>query len=114
MLQLCFSLFSPGANQPRVYLDGMSTPSDGMATIFRSSDHTAEIEAEMIMGMLESNGVKALLKGLDVLPGAHDVEIMVPAEQQQLAEQLIAEAKQAGPAAAEEAEQATEKPDARQ
>jgi len=60
------------------------------------------------MGMLESNGVKALLKGNDVLPGAHDVEIMVPASQQQLAERLIAEAQQGGPAAAAEAELASE------
>jgi len=86
----------------------MSDTTGGMATIFQSSDHTAEIEAEMIMGMLESNGVKALLKGNDVLPGAHDVEIMVPASQQQLAERLIAEAQQGGPAAAAEAELASE------
>jgi hypothetical protein len=86
----------------------MSTTSDGMATVFQSSDHTAEIEAEMIMGLLEANGVKALVKGMDVLPGAHDVEIMVPAAQQQLAERVIAEAQQGGPAAAEEAERASE------
>ena len=102
------SKWCAAAHLARVYVGGMNTTGDGMATIFRSSDHTAEIEAEMIMGMLESNGVKALLKGNDVLPGAHDVEIMVPESQQALAEQLIAEAKRSGPAAAEEAERASE------
>ena len=81
---------------------------DGMATVFRSSDHTAEFEAETVMSMLQSNGVQALMKGLDVLPGAHEVEVMVPEAQQARAEQLMAEARAAGPAAAEEAERASE------
>jgi hypothetical protein len=80
----------------------------GMATVFRSSDHTAEMVAEMIVGILQSNGVEAFVKGLDVLPGAHEIEVMVPEEQQARAEQLIAEAQKDGPAAAEEAEKASE------
>ena len=86
----------------------MSDTRDGMATVFQSSDHTAEFEAETIMGMLQSNGVEAFIKGLDVLPGAHEVEVMVPEAQQASAERLIAEAREAGPAAAEEAERASE------
>ena len=46
----------------------------------------------------------------DVLPGAHEVTIQVPADQKELAERLIAEAQQGGPAAAEEAERASEEP----
>jgi len=86
----------------------MSDLHDGMATVFQSSGHTAEIEAETIAGMLQSNGVQAMVNGLDVLPGAHEVGVMVPEEQKEQAELLIAEAKLDGPAAAEEAERATE------
>jgi hypothetical protein len=86
----------------------MDNVTDGMSTVFRSSDHNAEIEAEMIMGMLESSGIQALLKGVDVLPGAHDVEIMVPSGQRELAEQLIAEAQQLRPEEADEEEQPSE------
>jgi len=48
--------------------------------------------------------------GLDVLPGAHEVVIQVAAERKEEAERLLAEALQAGPAAAEEAEAASEEP----
>ena len=92
----------------RVYVEDMDDPRDGMATVFRSSGHTAEMEAETILGILQSNGVQALVKGMDVLPGAHEVEVMVPEAQQAQAERLIAEAQQDGPAAAEEAERASE------
>ena len=42
------------------------------------------------------------------MPGAHEIEVMVPEAQQAQAEQLLAEARQNGPAAAEEASQASE------
>ena len=86
----------------------MSSEHDGMVTVFESSDHNAEIEAEVVIGMLQASGVQAFLKGSDVLPGAHEVAVMVPEEQKEQAEQLIAEAKKAGPAAADEAERASE------
>lgn len=86
----------------------MSESRDGMATVFRSSDHNAEIEAEMIMGILQASGVEVFAKGLDVLPGAHEVEVMVPEGQLEQAEQLIAEAQKAGPAAAEAGERESE------
>ena len=86
----------------------MSSQHDGMVTVFESSDHNAEIEAEVIIGMLQASGVEAFLKGNDVLPGAHEVAVMVPQAQQEKAQQLLAEAQQGGPAAADEAERASE------
>ncbi|HVW07220.1 MAG TPA: DUF2007 domain-containing protein [Bryobacteraceae bacterium] len=79
-----------------------------MATVFQSSGFNAEVEAELISGVLESNGVKAVVSGVDTLPGAHDVLVQVSAEDEQRAQALIAEAQQSGPAAAEEGEKATE------
>ena len=81
-----------------------------MATIFRSSGVTAEMEADTIKEVLESNGVPVIVTGLDVLPGAHEVVVQVSASRQAEAERLIAEALEAGPAAAEEAERASEGP----
>jgi len=94
----------------RVYVEGMNVPNDGMATVFRSSGFSAEMEADTVKEVLESNGVPAIVTGLDVLPGAHEVVIQVAAERKEEAERLLAEALQAGPAAAEEAEAASEEP----
>jgi len=88
----------------------MNVPNDGMATVFRSSGFSAEMEADTVKEVLESNGVPAIVTGLDVLPGAHEVVIQVAAERKEEAERLLAEALQAGPAAAEEAEAASEEP----
>jgi hypothetical protein len=68
------------------------------------------MEADTVKEVLESNGVAAIVTGLDVLPGAHEVVVQVGAERQEEAERLIAEALQAGTAAAEEAERASEEP----
>ena len=67
-----------------------------MATVFQSSTITAEMEADTVKEILDSNGVPAIVTGLDTLPGAHDVVIQVAEAQQQRAEQLIAEALEAG------------------
>ena len=83
-------------------------PHDGMAIVFRSSGFSAEMEVETIKGVLDSNGVPALVTGLDVLPGAHEVLVQVPEERREEAERLIAEALKGGPAAAREAEAASE------
>ncbi|HVY92732.1 MAG TPA: hypothetical protein VHA14_08285, partial [Bryobacteraceae bacterium] len=64
----------------------------GMATVFQSSGFNAEVEAELILGVLESNGVKAVVSGIDMLPGAHDVLVQVSSEDKARAEALIAEA----------------------
>jgi hypothetical protein len=86
----------------------MKTADEGMVTVFRSSSFSAEMEAETIQGVLESSGVQSIVTGLDVLPGTHEVVVQVSAEKKEQAERLIAEAQQAGPAAAAEAELASE------
>lgn len=67
----------------------------------------------MIRGMLETNGVQAFVTGIDVLPGAYaipgkEVLVQVAVEQKDEAERLIRAAQEAGPAAADEAERASE------
>ncbi len=86
----------------------MDAYDDGMTTVFRSSNFNAEWEAETIVTLLKASNVDAMAKGLDTLPGAHEVEVQVPTAQSAQAELLIAEAQAAGPAAAEEAERASE------
>lgn len=82
--------------------------SDGMTTVFSSSNFNAEVEAETIVTLLRANDVDAMVKGMDPLPGTHEIEVQVPDAQGAQAAQLIAEAQAAGPAAAEEAERESE------
>jgi hypothetical protein len=82
-----------------------------MATVFRSAGY--ETEALLIRGMLESNGVPAFVTGVEGMPSpyrlpAREICVQVPLERKVDAERLIAEARAAGPAAADEAEQAGE------
>jgi hypothetical protein len=44
-----------------------------MATAFKSSGFAAEMEAETVKEILQSNGVQAMGSGIDVLPGAHEI-----------------------------------------
>jgi len=84
-----------------------------MATVFRSAGFAKETEALLIRGMLESNGLPAFVTGVEGMPGPYrlpvrEVCVQVPEDRKNEAECLIAEARAAGPAAAEEAEAATE------
>lgn len=81
--------------------------------MFRSASYAAEIEAETIRGMLDTNGVPAFVTGIDVLAGAYElpgkeVLVQVAQEDREEAERFIVEALAAGTAAAEEAEAASE------
>lgn len=79
-----------------------------LVTVFRqAAGGTYEIEALAVQSMLESNAVDAVLVGDQVLPN-FSMEVRVPREQADEALRLIAEAQAAGPAAADEAEQADE------
>lgn len=84
-----------------------------MATVFRSAGFSKETEAALVRGMLESNGLPAFVTGVEGMPGpyrlpAREICVQVPEDRKDEAERLIAEARAAGPAAAEEAEAATE------
>jgi aryl-alcohol dehydrogenase-like predicted oxidoreductase len=75
--------------------------------VFASSNHDAEMEALAIRGLLESNGIPAVLVGPSTIPSL-EFQVQVPKMRLEEAERVIAEAKAAGPAAAAEAERASE------
>jgi hypothetical protein len=78
-----------------------------LVTVFSSQNRDAEMEANAIHGILEANGIPAVVVGsaqLPVLP----FEVKVPRGRLEEARRAIAEAQEAGPALAEEAESQTE------
>jgi hypothetical protein len=79
-----------------------------LVTVFRAAGASAEMEATSIASVLDSNGIEAELVGdarLPILP----FEVRVPRDHQVQARQLIAEALDAGPAGADEAQATEEK-----
>jgi len=68
---------------------------------------TSELEAMSIKNLLDSNDIAAVLVGDSVLPN-FPFEVRVARDQAERARILIANAEQTGPAAAEEAERASE------
>jgi hypothetical protein len=88
-------------------LDVDPSPDLDVVAVFSSSNHDAEMEATAIKGMLESNGIEALVAGPSVIPSL-EFQVQVPRQQAEEASRLIEEARAAGPDAAAEAEAATE------
>lgn len=84
------------------------TPDEEFTPVFSSSNHDAEMEAMAIQGVLDANDIPAIMVGPQVLPTL-EFQVQVPAHMLPQAEQLIAEARSAGPQAAMEAELATER-----
>jgi hypothetical protein len=78
-----------------------------MVTLFRSSNHDAEMEAMAIHSVLEANGIESVVVGPSTIP-VLEFEVQVPKEFAQEAGRVLAEAQAAGPAAAAEGEAATE------
>jgi hypothetical protein len=79
-----------------------------MVTLWTSGTVTAEIEADMIRGVLESNDIPVMVVGTTLYPNL-PVEVKVPRGKLKEAEELIAQAEAAGPAAAVEGEAESEK-----
>jgi hypothetical protein len=77
--------------------------------VFSSSNHNAEMEATNIHGLLESNGIEAIVVGPSVIPSL-EFQVRVQRSQAEEAQRLIAEARAAGPQAAAEAEASSEHP----
>jgi hypothetical protein len=75
--------------------------------LYRSSTVDAQIEADIIRSLLDSHGIPSLMQRAMGYPSL-GFEVLVPRANLREAERLIAEAKAAGPAAAMEAEQASE------
>lgn len=78
-----------------------------LVTVFRASGQTGEMEALEVQALLDAGGIDAVIVGDSRFPNlAQDVR--VPRQQEADARSLIADALAAGPAAAEEAEAASE------
>ncbi len=80
-----------------------------LVTVAHTDGAMGEMEATSIRSILDANGIKALVVGDSVFPNL-GFEVRVPKEDRAKAEAAIAEAQAAGPAAAIEAEQQSEKP----
>lgn len=86
------------------------SPELATETVFRApGGTTAELEAMSVKSVLDSHGIAALMVGDSVLPNLA-FEVRVAKEYADRARELIAEAQAAGPAAADEAERASEMP----
>jgi len=87
---------------------GVDTSHDlDMVTLFSSSNHDAEMEANAIQGLMEASGIPSIVVGTPQIPSL-EFQVQVPRARLKEAERVLAEAREAGPAAAAEAEQATE------
>jgi hypothetical protein len=78
-----------------------------MESVLQSVGAEAEMEALAVHSLLNAAGIPAILVGSSSLPNL-PFEVQVPHDHVDEARRRIAEAKAAGPAAAEEAERATE------
>ena len=78
-----------------------------MVALWDSSAIDSEVEADMIRGVLDSNGIPSLLVGGPEFPNL-SFEVMVPRGKVMEAQRLIEEAKKAGPEAAAAGELASE------
>ena len=78
-----------------------------VAAVFRGDGTTAEMEALSVQSVLEDAGLTAIIVGDSRYPNL-GWEVRVAREHQERALEILREAQAAGPAAAEEAEKATE------
>ena len=92
--------------------EGLVDPSHDldMVPLFISQSVDAEMEADVIRGILEANGIPSVLQRAAQIP-SFGFELRVPRAYAEEAERLIAEQRAAGPEAAAEAEAAGEEQD---
>jgi hypothetical protein len=93
------------AQDPQQELDESSD--FDMVTLFSSSNHDGEMEANSIHSMLQASGIPSIVVGPSVLPSL-DFQVQVPQSYAEEAERVLEEAREAGPEAAAEAEAASE------
>ena len=79
-----------------------------MVTIFESLNVDAEMEADLIHGILEANGIPSIMVR-PAYPSLGSFYVQVPRSAVDDARRAIAEAQAAGPQAADEAEAESEK-----
>jgi hypothetical protein len=80
---------------------------EAMVAVFSSSNHDAEMETMAVKGVLDANGIPAVVVGPHILPNL-EFQVQVPERLAEEAQRLIVEARAAGPEAAAEAEAASE------
>src|ERR1035438_8283903 len=78
-----------------------------MVPVFSSMNHDAEMEAQSLHSLLEANGLESAVVGPSTIPSV-EFQVQVPRSQLEEAERVIADARAAGPTAADEAEAQTE------
>jgi len=78
-----------------------------MVSIFTSSNFDAEMEAMGVHSVLQANGIPSILVGASTLPDL-EFQVQVPKADLEEARRVLAEAEANGPAAAAEAEAASE------
>jgi hypothetical protein len=78
-----------------------------MITLFSSSNHDGESEANSIHAMLQASGIPSVVVGPSVIPSL-SFQVQVPQAYAEEAERVLEEAQEAGPEAAAEAEAASE------
>lgn len=78
-----------------------------LVTVFETGSGTTEMDAQWIKNVLEANGIEAIIVGGTPIPSTGQ-ELQVAREHADEARRVIAEAKAAGPTAADEGEAATE------
>ena len=91
-------------SEPPPPVEGNPSAALDLVTIFEGSGTTAEIEALSIQSVLKASGIEAVLEGASELPNL-PFAVKVPQVDRARAEAALAEARAAGPAAAEEASQ---------
>jgi hypothetical protein len=84
-----------------------TSPDFDMVTLYSSQTVDSEIEADVIRGVLESNGIPTIVSSMAACPNL-GIEVKVPQARVEEAKRLIGEALAAGPEAAAEAEAASE------
>jgi len=78
-----------------------------LVTVFQSAGTTSDMEALSVQSLLEASGIAAFVVSTEVLPNLPE-EVRVARENETEAKRIIADALQAGPAGAAEAEKLTE------
>jgi hypothetical protein len=96
------------AEEPEADQPDLNTSHDlDLVPVFSSSNYDAEMQAMTIHSILQANGLPSVFVGDPVIPSL-EFQVQVPRALVPDAQKILEEARQAGPAAAAEAEAASE------
>ena len=89
------------SREPEISEAGDASHSLDLVTVFSSDRHDAEMEAIAVRGILDASEIPSVIVGASVYPNLPS-EVRVPRYRLEEAQRAIAEARAAGPEAAEE------------